>query len=468
MDQIKSNSETRKSSNDDIPKTVTPLSQSAPKLAEYKKEPIIIQKNETEENEINNLVSPKKLVIIQTQNQISEATSQHSVKRLFLPKKNNADSQSDFGTKNRARLDSTKTDDSGDYRNEKVHIYKTNQAFSEVSSGKSTPPRSRVNKSTQSMDKRRQIKKPLTEVQEVCENASQFWEHSKIAFFFFGTACWKTLKFTVLFLQIKLGVVLRWILEVLKFILKQIVFVLVQLVLLKERLCPKKKNNPFKQHSITLQNFMEMLKTPKVMTMVLDLDETLIHHTLKPPTIGTYKALLFRPIGADSQKTIYVQKRPFLGEFIELLQKDFNIIIYTSSVKEYADVILDWLDTNKVLNKRYYRDSCVSCNGQFYKDLKAVDADINKTFILDNEPSKILQENSIVYIKPWRGEDLHDNALATLATMIRQKLEEMKQIDNNGTTTEKLDIKSFVKDQNTCYSGGMPEVLKEISTSKKA
>lgn len=223
---------------------------------------------------------------------------------------------------------------------------------------------------------------------------------------------------------------------------------LVKLVILldftKHKLCPKKNTSPFKnQTNVTLMDFMDMLSAPKAMTMVLDLDETLIHHTLTPPTIGKYKTLQFKPVGADSWITFYVQKRPFLSEFIELLQKDFKIIIYTSSLKEYADVIIDYIDAHKVLNKRYYRDSCVQSNGQFFKDLKQVDSDLNKTFILDNDPHKILQEKNVVKIKSWEGENNHDSCLAALATIIRQKCEEMKESEN---WNKRLDITSFVKD----------------------
>ena len=89
---------------------------------------------------------------------------------------------------------------------------------------------------------------------------------------------------------------------------------LVKLVILldftKHKLCPKKNTSPFKnQTNVTLMDFMDMLSAPKAMTMVLDLDETLIHHTLTPPTVGKYKTLQFKPVGADSWITFYVQKR---------------------------------------------------------------------------------------------------------------------------------------------------------------
>ena len=152
------------------------------------------------------ITSPKKVLNVQIS---SESIQLHSAqKKLFLPKKTTADSQSEKGVKNRHRLNSTGSDDSSEQcpkRDEKVHIYKTtHQAFSEVSSGRSTPPKSR----SKIRQRIRFIKEPLNEIQEVCENAEHFWEHSKLAFYFFMTATWKILKFIILCLTIKLALVL--------------------------------------------------------------------------------------------------------------------------------------------------------------------------------------------------------------------------------------------------------------------
>jgi len=68
------------------------------------------------------------------------------------------------------------------------------------------------------------------------------------------------------------------------------------------------------------------------------------------------------------QQYVYVQKRPFLNEFLELLSRDFNIVIYTSSEKEYADAILDNLDKYKIINKRYYRADCELQGEEYIKD----------------------------------------------------------------------------------------------------
>ena len=38
------------------------------------------------------------------------------------------------------------------------------------------------------------------------------------------------------------------------------------------------------------------------------------------------------------------------------MNKIYDIIIFTASLKKYADPIIDFIDTEKVVKRRYYRD----------------------------------------------------------------------------------------------------------------
>jgi CTD nuclear envelope phosphatase 1 len=62
-------------------------------------------------------------------------------------------------------------------------------------------------------------------------------------------------------------------------------------------------------------------------------------------------------------------------------------VIFTASVQEYADPVIDWLELErKYFCKRYYRDHCTFRNGAYIKDLGIVESDLSKVMIIDNSP----------------------------------------------------------------------------------
>lgn len=69
------------------------------------------------------------------------------------------------------------------------------------------------------------------------------------------------------------------------------------------------------------------------------------------------------------------------------ISKWYNLIIFTASVQEYADPVIDWLEVErKYFAGRYYRQHCTFRNGAYIKDLAQVEPDLSKVMILDNSP----------------------------------------------------------------------------------
>lgn len=67
--------------------------------------------------------------------------------------------------------------------------------------------------------------------------------------------------------------------------------------------------------------------------------------------------------------------------------KWYNLIVFTASVQEYADPVIDWLERErKYFSGRYYRQHCTFRNGAYIKDLSQVEPDLSKVMILDNSP----------------------------------------------------------------------------------
>ena len=132
-------------------------------------------------------------------------------------------------------------------------------------------------------------------------------------------------------------------------------------------------------------------------TLVIDLDETLIHSLAKGgrmssghmvevklnTTVGYGGATL----GPQHPILYYVHKRPHCDDFLRKVSKWYNLVVFTASVQEYADPVIDWLEQErKYFSGRYYRQHCTFRNGAYIKDLSSVEPDLSKVMILDNSP----------------------------------------------------------------------------------
>lgn len=179
------------------------------------------------------------------------------------------------------------------------------------------------------------------------------------------------------------------------------------------------------------QRLFPLVRNPqkgrKRKTLILDLDETLIHSLSKgfPRTLNGNNSNIIE-IKLNNIATLYhVHKRPYCDYFLKEISKWFDLQIFTASVKEYADPIIDWLENDmfdeKIFKKRYYRTDCTYRNGVGYiKDLSAffpVD-EMKNVVILDNSPvSYALNEDNAVMIEGWIN-DQNDKDLLNLLPML--------------------------------------------------
>ncbi|KAM0272864.1 hypothetical protein ACHAQH_008550 [Verticillium albo-atrum] len=166
-------------------------------------------------------------------------------------------------------------------------------------------------------------------------------------------------------------------------------------------------------------------------TLILDLDETLIHSMSKGGRMSTGHMVEVRLnqtyVGAGGQTSLgpqhpilyWVNKRPYCDDFLRRVCKWYNLVVFTASVQEYADPVIDWLESErKFFSARYYRQHCTFRQGAFIKDLSSVEPDLSRVMILDNSPlSYMFHQDNAIPIQGWIN-DPTDNDLLHLVPLL--------------------------------------------------
>ncbi|KAG9448170.1 hypothetical protein H6P81_014298 [Aristolochia fimbriata] len=144
-------------------------------------------------------------------------------------------------------------------------------------------------------------------------------------------------------------------------------------------------------------------------TVFLDLDETLIHSKSDPPP-ERYDFVV-RPTIDGEVLNFYVLKRPGVDELLEEIGKNFEIVVFTAGLREYASLVLDILDSKGLISHRLYRDSCKQKEGKFVKDLSELGRDLKKVVIVDDNPNAYeFQPENALPVAPFI-DDLEDREL---------------------------------------------------------
>ncbi|KII94818.1 hypothetical protein PLICRDRAFT_192906 [Plicaturopsis crispa FD-325 SS-3] len=172
-------------------------------------------------------------------------------------------------------------------------------------------------------------------------------------------------------------------------------------------------------------------------TLVLDLDETLIHSTSRPiysSGSGGTGLLGLGEFGRRNKGTghvvevvlggrstlYHVYKRPFVDYFLRKVSGWYTLVIFTASMQEYADPVIDWLDAGRgILARRLFRESCTQLpNGSYTKDLSIIEEDLSRVCLIDNSPiSYRINEANGIPIEGWT-HDPSDEALLALLPVL--------------------------------------------------
>uniref|UniRef100_A0AC35TSE4 FCP1 homology domain-containing protein n=1 Tax=Rhabditophanes sp. KR3021 TaxID=114890 RepID=A0AC35TSE4_9BILA len=184
--------------------------------------------------------------------------------------------------------------------------------------------------------------------------------------------------------------------------------------------------------------------TPKY-SLVLDLDETLVHCSL----LEIEDATIAFPIKCEQLECkVYVRVRPFFHYFIDRMSKLFELIIFTAGKNFYARKLCDILDPKrKFIKHRLFREHCVGVDNFYIKDLSILGRDLAHVVIVDNSIlSFAYQVDNGIPIKSWY-QCRDDEELLNLIPFLENLV--MRNEDVRPLIREKFHVNDFINRHQT-------------------
>ena len=151
-------------------------------------------------------------------------------------------------------------------------------------------------------------------------------------------------------------------------------------------------------------------------TLVLDLDETLVHSQFQP--FDTPADIILKIELENEIHDIHVMVRPGVKEFLKKMGEIFEVVIFTASVSKYADPLLDIIDKEKNCKFRLFREHCTQINSCYVKEIQKLGRELKNIIIVDNSPmSYALNPENGIPISTW-FEDKNDKELYNVSAIL--------------------------------------------------
>jgi len=137
-------------------------------------------------------------------------------------------------------------------------------------------------------------------------------------------------------------------------------------------------------------------------TLVLDLDETLVHY-----------------FEVDGQGRFGC--RPGMTEFLQSMSDlGYELVIFTAATQDYADWVIGEIDPDGLIHHRLYRQNALPWGPLFAKDLCRLGRDMERTLIIDNvQENFMFQPDNGIFISTWY-DDPYDAALPELTPLLEE------------------------------------------------
>ncbi|GLJ18958.1 hypothetical protein SUGI_0339070 [Cryptomeria japonica] len=165
--------------------------------------------------------------------------------------------------------------------------------------------------------------------------------------------------------------------------------------------------------------------------IVLELFDVLVKASHEPLQYHDFVISFIRDTATGLGEIVpyYVLKRLGVESFLAELAKNYKIVIFTDAQKKYADLILDKLDIDFIIEGRLHRDLCTHLDYVYVKDLTKInpshrirDLHWKDVFMVDVNPRCKYQPENGILVKPFDG-DLDDRELFELAEFCKSAAE---------------------------------------------
>eukprot|EP01080_Neovahlkampfia_damariscottae_P009616 gene9616-1820_t len=167
--------------------------------------------------------------------------------------------------------------------------------------------------------------------------------------------------------------------------------------------------------------YLEIPKSLEKITLVLDLDQTLIFSSrieikdIKIVCIKTIKqfkenkkiykiSVPYR----EGNENYYVIKRPHSDDFLKNVSKWFNVVIFTASSESYANKVLNLFD-DITYDGKLFRQHCDENHFdgkiKLQKDLDKLGRKISRVLLIEDSKEVIYSKHlkNVIYVSSWKG-----------------------------------------------------------------
>uniref|UniRef100_A0A7S3DL54 FCP1 homology domain-containing protein n=1 Tax=Palpitomonas bilix TaxID=652834 RepID=A0A7S3DL54_9EUKA len=149
-------------------------------------------------------------------------------------------------------------------------------------------------------------------------------------------------------------------------------------------------------------------------TLVLDMDETLLHSSPTEPEHFDFTVTVKKDVG-EGKATFWVLKRPGVDEFLAQMHEMYEIVIFTASTQRYADAVLNAFSGSQYIHHRLYRQHCTSVQWRTVKDLGRLGRDLRGVIIVDDTPECYFLHPKNAFPIARFVDDMTDSELVGLA-----------------------------------------------------
>jgi import inner membrane translocase subunit TIM50 len=131
-------------------------------------------------------------------------------------------------------------------------------------------------------------------------------------------------------------------------------------------------------------------------TLILDLEQTLVS------------------VSWDRKYGWRYAKRPGVDKFLQTLSQYYEIVLFSKATDGVAMPVVDSLDKQGCIMHKLFRDATRYKDGEHLKDLEAINRNISKIVVLDDDPRALSPEHraNLIKVKPYT--DPHDRDDRTL------------------------------------------------------